>query len=105
MGQSQTLVLELDSLKSEIMAAEEAVTAARRALDETKIRESRFETKVADTKTIYDTAKLDLVEIEKKLSSCSNELKNLSLEKRKLSKKCEKVISQGWEISKRWCER
>merc|ERR1712238_399969 len=58
--------------------------------DDTKIRESRFETKVADTKTIYDTAKLDLVEIEKKLSSCSNELKNLSLEKRKLSKKSEK---------------
>merc|ERR1711957_761583 len=65
-SQSQTLVLELDSLKSEIMAAEEAVIAARSALDETKIRESRFETKVADTKTIYDTAKLDLVEIEKK---------------------------------------
>merc|ERR1711957_838145 len=90
-SQSQTLVLELDSLKMEIMAAEEAVIAARSALDETKIRESRFKTKVADTKTIYDTAKLDLVEIEKKLSSCSNELKNLSLEKRKLSKKSENV--------------
>jgi len=80
------------------MAAEEAVIAARSALDETKIRESRFETKVADTKTIYDTAKLDLVEIEKKLSSCSNELKNLSLEKRKLStsKKIKKFTSHNF---------
>jgi len=86
---SQTLTLELESLKAEVAASDEAVVAAEKALKEVTDAESDLQMKVGDIKAKYDTAKIELVEIEKQMSVCSSSLKKLGKQKATLIKKLE----------------
>jgi len=88
-SKSQTLLLELDSLKAEVAAAEEAVVAAEKALKESNDIESNLQMKIGNMKARYDDAKMELEEIEKKMALCSSSLKRLGKEKASIIKKSE----------------
>jgi structural maintenance of chromosome 2 len=80
------LLLELDSFKAEVHAAEEAVVAAEKALQEANTEEDKLQIKVGEMKSNYDIAKATLDEVEEKMATYSSELKALSKEKATLTK-------------------
>jgi len=98
-SKSETSVLELESLKAEVVAAEEAVVAAEKALEEAKEAEGDMEMKVGEIKALYDEAKAELDEVEKQIASCSSELKALNKEKSRLTKKAESSELEGKKLA------
>lgn len=87
--QSQTMVMELESLQTEVIASKEAVKVAEKALQETESVESDLQMKVGEIKSKYDEAKASTAEVETKMTNVSSELKKLGKEKAALSKKVE----------------
>ena len=53
-----------------VVAAEEAVSVAQKALDAAKEEEASFEMKVGQMKAVWEEAKEILDELEKKLKTC-----------------------------------
>ena len=98
-NKSETSVLELESLKAEVVAAEEAVVAAEKALEEAKEAEGDMEMKVGEIKALYDEAKAELDEVEKQIASCSSELKALNKEKSRLTKKADSSELEGKKLA------
>uniref|UniRef100_A0A7S1Z056 SMC hinge domain-containing protein n=1 Tax=Trieres chinensis TaxID=1514140 RepID=A0A7S1Z056_TRICV len=98
-SKSQTLVLELDSMKAEVAAAEEAVLAADKAVKEANEKEGEMQMKVGEIKAYYDEAKAELDEVEKELAACNHELKSLSKEKSRLTKKAESAELEGKKLA------
>ena len=90
-SKSQTLVLELDSLKTELLAAQEAVRAAEKVLKEANTEESDLQMKVGEVKAKYDDAKEALAACEKRRASCSAELSGLEKQRSKKGKEKESV--------------
>jgi structural maintenance of chromosome 2 len=88
-SQSQTLSLELESLQADVAAANEAVHAAEKALDEAIIIEHDLQIKVGLTKAKYDEAKAATETVEEKMAEVSSILKQLGKEKLSLTKKAE----------------
>uniref|UniRef100_A0A7S2XJV8 SMC hinge domain-containing protein n=1 Tax=Attheya septentrionalis TaxID=420275 RepID=A0A7S2XJV8_9STRA len=96
---SQTLLLELDSLKAEVYAAEEAVVAAEKALQEANAEEAKLQIKVGEMKSNYDEAKTTLDEVEEKMATYSSELKALSKERATLTKHAETAELEAKKLS------
>jgi len=80
-SKSQTLELELESLKEELIAAQEAVRTAAKVLKDANDEESELQMKVGEVKAQYDEAKEALVECENRRASCSTELTALEKER------------------------
>eukprot|EP00566_Odontella_aurita_P002130 CAMPEP_0113537252 /NCGR_PEP_ID=MMETSP0015_2-20120614/6726_1 /TAXON_ID=2838 /ORGANISM="Odontella" /LENGTH=1061 /DNA_ID=CAMNT_0000436733 /DNA_START=557 /DNA_END=3742 /DNA_ORIENTATION=- /assembly_acc=CAM_ASM_000160 len=100
-SQSQTLLLELESIKTEVAAAQEAVAAAEKAEKEAKDKEADMEMKVGEIKALYDEAKAELDEVEEQVASCNSELKSLSKQKARLTKKAESAELEAKKLSVR----
>lgn len=98
-SQSQTLVLELESIKTEVAAAEEAVIAAEKAKKDAKDKEADMEMKVGEIKALYDEAKAELDEVEEQVAACNAELKSLSKEKARSTKKAESAELEAKKLS------
>ena len=88
-SRSQTLSMELDSLKAEFSAAQEAVKAAEKVLNEANTEESDLQMRVGEVKARYDEAKEALNESEKRVATCSSELSDLNKERAKKVKASE----------------
>jgi len=88
---SQMLLLELENLNTDVVAAEEAIVIAEKALKEANEKEIAAEIFFNDQKTLYDEAKNELDEIESLQTRYSAELKKLSKERVKLVKSSESV--------------
>ncbi|CAB9517537.1 Mitotic chromosome and X-chromosome-associated protein mix-1 [Seminavis robusta] len=95
---SQTLTMELDSLKAELLAAQEAVRSAEKALNDASTKEGDLQIEVGEVKAQYDEAKGRLDEAEKRRATCSTELKNLDKER---SKKSNEISAAAVEIKKK----
>jgi len=91
-SKSQTLVLELDSLKTELVAAKEAARAAEKVLNDANTEESDRQMKVGEVKAVYDDAKEALTASEKRRASCSTELTRLEKERSNKRRDKEKSI-------------
>jgi structural maintenance of chromosome 2 len=89
---SQTLTMELDSLKAELLAAKEAVRSAEKILNDANTKESDLQISVGEVKARYDEAKGRLDEEEKRRMMCSTELKNLDKERSKKTKSEEAAV-------------
>lgn len=96
--QSQTMVMELESLQTEVIASKEAVKVAEKALQETESVESDLQMKVGEIKSKYDEAKASTAEVETKMTNVSSELKKLGKEKAALSKKVEAAQLEAKKI-------
>jgi len=96
---SQTLRLELQSLKAEVAAAEQAVISAEKAVNETNDDEANMQMKVGEIKGLYDEAKEKLDQVESHMSKCSSELKALSVEKAKLVELAEAAELEAKKLS------
>lgn len=89
----------MKSSQSDVVAAEEAVAVAQKALDAAKEEEASFEMKVGQMKAVWEEAKEILDELEKKLKTCSQELSALTKQKAKLIKKAESAEIEGKKMS------
>jgi len=85
-SRSQTLLLELESIRAELAAAEEAAVLAEKALMESNHAESDLQMKVGESNARYESAKSDLDETEKSMTQFSKELRALKNEKDSLQK-------------------
>jgi structural maintenance of chromosome 2 len=90
-SRSQTLRLELDSLKTEVKTAEQALKAAEKALVEATDVELNLQMKVGEANAVYEYAKIELDTIEEQMSNFSAELSMLKCVKSDLIKKVEKL--------------
>lgn len=97
-SRSQTLLLELDSLKKELLAAEEAVALADKALKEANDVESELQMKVGEANARYEEAKANLDEVEKALTEFSSELRNLKAAKGELEKKVDSLELEAKKV-------
>jgi len=77
----------------------EAVNAAEKALNEANSIEGGLQMKVGEVKAMYDEAKSRLDEIDKKVASCSSELKKLGKEKAAMVNKSESAQLEAKKIS------
>lgn len=98
-SRKDTLVLELDSLKVDVVSAEEGVTTAEGAVQFAKEDETNKEIAVGDVKALWDEAKAALQEFEAKLTEFSSELSEIKNQKASLAKKSEKCILEAKRLS------
>lgn len=96
-SKSQTLIMELESLKAELSAAQEAVRIAEKALHEANMEESDLQMRVGEMKAIYDEAKEGLEKTEKRMATCSTELNDLN---RKRAKRIKATEAAAVEVKK-----
>jgi len=89
----------MESLHLEIVAAEEAVIVAEKALSKAKSAESALQTKVGEIKAIYNEAKNELASVQKEISICSSELKSFEKDKSKFSKQLESTQLNAKKLS------
>jgi structural maintenance of chromosome 2 len=89
----------MKSSQEDVQAAEETVAVAEEALHAAKEEEASFEMKVGQLKAVWEYAKSELDELEKKLKTCSQELSIISKEKSKLIKKAESAEIEAKKIS------
>jgi structural maintenance of chromosome 2 len=95
----QTLSLEKESLKSDVVAAEEGVAVAQAALKEASNEEDNREIKVGEVKALYDDAKAALAEFENRLAQCSSELSEIKRQRTALAKQAEACALEGKKLS------
>ena len=98
-SKSQTLLMELESLKADVVVAEQAVEAAQKAVDEAKEEEDEKQMKVGEIKAFYDEAKAQLDEIEESMMSCNADLAKLKNARAELSKKAEAAALEAKKLS------
>lgn len=91
--------MELESLKSDVIAADEGVSVAETALKEANDEEDNREIKVGEVKALYDEAKAALAEFENRLARCSSELSEIKRKKASLTKKAEKCVLEAKKLS------
>jgi len=85
-SRSQTLLLELESVKAELAAAEEAAALAENVVTESSHNEAELQMKVGELNADYELVKLDLEKMEKSKDEFSKELRSLKSEKDYLQK-------------------
>lgn len=95
----QTLTLELEGLKNEVIAAEESVGTARRGLEAANTDEDNMQMKVGEVKALYDDAKADLDNFENRLAEYSTQLSELKHVKSSLKKQAEECTLQAKKIT------
>lgn len=98
-SRSQTLVLELDSLKGEVVSAEEVARAAQKALDDAMNDESESQMLVGDIQSSYEEARQDLEMLEASVAECSAEISDLKRAKANLVKLAEAAKLESKKIS------
>eukprot|EP00531_Pseudo-nitzschia_arenysensis_P016854 CAMPEP_0116127038 /NCGR_PEP_ID=MMETSP0329-20121206/6636_1 /TAXON_ID=697910 /ORGANISM="Pseudo-nitzschia arenysensis, Strain B593" /LENGTH=1215 /DNA_ID=CAMNT_0003621129 /DNA_START=198 /DNA_END=3845 /DNA_ORIENTATION=- len=86
----QTLTMELESLKADVVSAEEAVSIAEKALQEANEEELGKEIVVGEVKALWDEAKASQTEFENRISQFSSDLAEIKREMNRLAKKSEK---------------
>ena len=95
----QTLAMELDSLKADVVAAEEAVSSAEVGLREANEEELGKEIVVGEVKAQWDEAKAKKAEFEERITKFSSELAEIKREKAKIAKKVEKCTLQAKKLN------
>ena len=91
--------MELDSLKAEVVAAEQAVSIAERAFKEASDEEEKIQMKVGEANARYEETKLELNSAEEEISRFSSELKTLKAQKSDLIKRVEKSELQAKKLA------
>jgi len=91
--------MELDSLKAEIGSAEEAASTAEKHVSEVMNQESDLQMKVGEVKALYDDAKGELDEVEKRMEHCSADLSNLQTQRSDLVKAAEQATVEAKKLS------
>lgn len=91
-SKSQTMVLELESLKTELLAAQEAVRAAEKVLQDANTEESELQMQVGEVKAQYDEAREALTATETRRATCSTELSALEKERTEKEKARETAV-------------
>jgi len=91
--------MEIESLKSDVESAQEAVVAAEAALKEASEEEDNRQIKVGEVKALYDDAKSSLDEFENRLAQCSAELSEMKHQKAALVKKAEICTLEAKKLS------
>jgi structural maintenance of chromosome 2 len=92
-------VLELESLKAELVAAKEALTVAERALDDAMSDESQTQMNVGHTQAVYEETRANLDGLEKLVTSCTSEVVELKRGKQDLAKEAEKATLEAKRLS------
>jgi len=95
----ETLVMELESLKGDVISAEETVAAVEANLKEANEEESSKEIVVGEVKALWDGAKSALVEFEQSIVQLSSELADIKREKAKLAKQAAKCNIEAKKLS------
>ena len=85
-----TLFMELESLKADVVSAEEAGSTAEASLTEANEEELGKEIVVGEVKALWDEAKAAQAEFEQRITQFSSELAEIKREKASLAKKAEK---------------
>jgi len=97
-SRSQTLQLELESVKKELLAAEEAVALADNALKEASDVESNLQMKVGEANARYEEAKANLDAVQEKMTQFSTELRDLKTSKEELQKKVDSLELEAKKV-------
>lgn len=93
------MLLELESLKEELVAAEGAVVVAQKVVQAAEAEESKLLVKVGKNKEKYDDAKAEMDELEKQMAECNSTMRELSKEKEKFSKQKESVELEAKKLA------
>jgi len=96
---SQTLSLELESLKQEVVSAEESVVAAEKVVAGASDVESEIQMKLGEVRALYEEAKRDLDSLEERMNHCSAELVGLKNERASLVKAAEGAKLEAKKLS------
>ena len=91
--------LELDSLKQEVAAAEQAVSLANKALEEANGKEAALQIKIGEAHAAYETAKAELGSAEERVEEFSSKIRSLKAEKSDLVKEAESLELQAKKIA------
>lgn len=95
----QTLVMELDSLKADVVSAEEAVSTAEAGVKEANEEELGKEIVVGEVKALWDEAKAAQDKFEEQISQFSSQLAEIKREKTRLAKKSEKCTLEAKKLT------
>lgn len=98
-SKTQTLELELESLKSELAAAEEAVKIAEKILEDSVRQESEMQVDVAETQAAYEEARSEVNELGRKVDDFSSQVSELKERKAELSKALEAATIEAKKLS------
>jgi structural maintenance of chromosome 2 len=98
-SRKDTLVLELESLRSDVATAEEGIVAAEKAVQAAIEEETNKEITVGEVKALWDEARAALQEFEEKMTEFSSELAAIKNEKASLAKKAEKCTLDAKKLS------
>ena len=95
----QTLGMELDSLKVDVVSAEDTVSTAEAGLKEANEEEMGKEIVVGEVKALWDEAKAAQTEFEERITQFSSELGEIKHEKTILAKKSEKCTLEAKKLA------
>jgi structural maintenance of chromosome 2 len=98
-SRSQTLALELESLKIEVLAAEEAVHAAEKGLSEAMDDEAEIQMKVGEVRSMYEEAKQELDALEGRMAHFSSEVIELKRARSDMVKAAETATIEAKKLS------
>jgi len=95
----QSQGMELDSLKTDVVSAEEAVLTAEAGLKEANEEELGKEIIVGDVKSLWDEAKAAQAQFEERMDGFSSQLAEIKREKTSLAKKSEKCTIEAKKLT------
>jgi len=95
----QTHGMELDSLKVDVVSAEDTVSTAEAGLKEANEEEMGKEIVVGEVKALWDEAKAAQTEFEERITQFSSELGEIKHEKTILAKKSEKCTLEAKKLA------
>ncbi len=98
-ARKDTLTLQLESLKSDIVNAEGTVDAAVSSLKEAQEEEDGKEIVVGEVKALWDETKAALTDFEERLTQFSSELAVIKREKASLEKQAEKCTLEAKNLT------
>lgn len=93
------MYLELDSLKAELLAAQDALDIARRSFDAVAQQESSSQIELGRITALYDEAKDTLHNMERQIEAFSTEVMELKADKSCLVQQLETVTVEKKKIS------
>lgn len=97
-SRSQTLQLELESVKAELAAAEEAVSLAQKVLTEANEAELELQMKVGESNARYEESKAELTAVEEKLTNFSTQLRDMKSSKDDLQKNVDSLELEAKKV-------
>mmetsp|Transcript_13844 Transcript_13844/g.32339 ORF Transcript_13844/g.32339 Transcript_13844/m.32339 type:complete len:1216 (+) Transcript_13844:102-3749(+) len=95
----ETLLMELESLRADVVSAEEAVSSAEASFTEANEEELGKEIVVGEVKALWDEAKLEQAKFEERISQFSSKLAEIKREKTSLTKKAEKFALESKKLA------